>query len=343
VGNELCSEILDSEKDSLASSVIKEPLVQSWLNRLTLGDFPVVLDALNADTLGRLGEMVHGGKAECLENVLGKLAEFGLQAGMPGLDERVMPLMRIFRWTASWKTDATYQNAWETLVKSIFAWGLLRLGYAPDTAMRDFLINHLEICHKIARDRVFDIYAGEPDLVDLPKAWKGKPIIKQEVMANYWLPHIHDLYVFANYLANLLNETTSHLIDDIVGYILDSRFQAFHRGYGYAWIKERRTCYSWGWSPHLKDDNTFVQRLELMARFPRGRNSSWLINAIQSLECFRTPDGRYRLPPKYLREAEGYYVSGCRMSLGENRRRPIGIEVESTFWMLKIHSLLNCP
>ena len=45
------------------------------------------------------------------------------------------------------------------------------------------------------------------------------------------------------------------------------------------------------------------------------------------------------LPAAHLREAEGYYVSGHHMGLGENRRRRAWREIESTFRMLTIHRL----
>jgi hypothetical protein len=66
VGNELLPEILPSSRESLAREVIAAPLVQEWLGRLTLGDFPAPLDALDAPTLGWLvGGRVHGSKAAC--------------------------------------------------------------------------------------------------------------------------------------------------------------------------------------------------------------------------------------------------------------------------------------
>ena len=70
-------------------------------------------------------------------------------------------------------------------------------------------------------------------------------------MADYHLPLIHDLYVLANLPAWMVDSSIAAKIDEILRYVLDPRFQAFSPGYGYAWIKDRRTCYSWGWSPHL--------------------------------------------------------------------------------------------
>ena len=299
-----------------------------------------------------MGGRVHGSKDACLENVLGKLGEFGLRAGLPELDESALPLMHIFRWKANWKSDATYQNAWETLTKSVFAWGLLRLGYQPDDPMREYILAHLDICHKIARDQVYDIYADEEELVGLPKAWIGKPIIKQEVMANYWLPYIHDLYVFAHLPQGFLDADELRKLYELVRYILDPRFQALREGYGYAWIKERRTCYGWGWSPHLPGFKGFdftspyqaaglVQRIELMTHFPAARVSTWFQNCLEYLESFRAKGGTYCFPASYLVEREGYYVSGSHMGLGQSPRNQLAREIESTFRMLKIKHLIN--
>jgi hypothetical protein len=161
------------------------------------------------------------------------------------------------------------------------------------------------------------------------------------------------MYLLAYLPPEMLDEQTTARIDAIVDYVLDPRSQALHDGYGYAWIKERRTCYGWGWSPHLPGFDaggflpgegslaTLVQRLELMARFPRARRSAWLQGAVQHLEGFRTEQGTYRFPTDYLIDREGYYVSGFGMGLGEDRRKKTALEVESTFRMLKIRQMLN--
>lgn len=325
-------------EDQLAREVISHPVVAQWIERLTFASLPAALDDLDAKSLRLLGNLVHGSKAACLENVYGKLAEFGLRAGMPELDCRPRPTV-IFRWKPDWKEDSTFLNAWEALVKSVFAWGLLRLGYPIDGYMQDFLIQHLETCHKIARDQVFDIYASGEELVGLPKAWAGKPIMKQEVMANYWLPYIHDLYVFAYFPDSLRNETTNRMIGELIDYILDPRFQSLKDGYGYAWIKERRTCYGWGWSPHFNKDASPVQRVELLARFERGRQSPVFQDLLGYLDTFALGDDRFLFPTDYLRESEGYYITGAGMGLAEGRKKSTWIEIESTFRMLKIKKL----
>lgn len=324
----------------LTHAVITQPLIREWLERLDFVRLGASLDQADEESLARLGSMVHGSKPGCLENVYGKLAEFGLSQGIAELDARTRPVS-IFRWMPGRNRDQLYRNAWETLVKTVFAWGLLRLGYPADAGMEDFVLSHLETCHKIARDRVYDIYASGSELEGLPKAWRCKPIIKQEVMRDYWLPYIHDLYVFAYLPDQLRSETINQQIADLIGYILDPRFQALREGYGYAWIKDRHTCYGWGWSPHFTRNATFVQRTELLARFPQAHSTPIFGESLAYLKTFQTENGRYCFPVEFLREREGYYVSGSGMGLGENRRNKSWSEIESTFRMLKILTLLG--
>jgi hypothetical protein len=351
---ELCGDLPAVEVDRMERDLLATPLVEQWLARLDLGGMEKELAHLSPDELTRLGRLVHGSKPGALENVLGRLNELGLRSGIPEFDRRMLPLMRIFHWQGGWKADSQYQSAWENLVKSIFAWGLLRAGYRPDPAMQDYLCALVDINHKIARDRVFDLYAVGDELIGLPRAWTDKPIIKQEVMANYHLPLIHDLYVLANLPAWMMDDSTTAKIDDIIRYVLDPRFQAFPPGYGYAWIKERRTCYSWGWSPHLAgfaelswqdpiEAGLLIQQLELMANFPAARESRWFQSGLRQLEFFREDSGIYCFPSHYLHDAlVGYYVSGYCMSLGENRHVRKGLEIESTFHMGRIRAGWDC-
>ena len=334
------------------AELLASPGPREWLPRLNLDGFSTPLDRLDPAALGQLGGRVHGSKAECLENVFGKLAEFGLRAGLPALDERALPLMAIFCWQPDWDTTAVYQHAWENLTKTVFAWGLLRLGYSPDPAMKAAIRSHLRDCWKIARDQVFDIYASPAELAGLPKAWLGKPILRQEVMRSYWLPTIQDVFLFANLPPGLLDAAEEQMLAEWVRYLADPRFQALREGYGYAWIPERRTCYSWGWSPHLPGNNGFgdlaggpvtplLSRLELLARLPAGRSSAWLGAAMGHLETFRLSSGHFRFPSNYLHEGPGYYVCGYGMGLGENRRNPAWAELESTLRMLHLQALLS--
>lgn len=347
---ELCQDLPHLELERMQRDLLALPLVNQWLGRLELGNLAGSLAHLNAAMLARLGATVHGSKPTALENVLGRLNELGLRAGIPEFDRRMLPLARIFQWREDWQSGAQFQAAWESLVKSIFAWGLLRAGYHPDAAMEDYLCELVDIMHKIARDQVFDIYACGDELKGLPSAWAGKPVIKQEVIAHYHLPLIHDLYVLASLPGWMVDEATARKIDNIVRYVLDPRFQALQPGFGYAWIKERRTCYHWGWSPHMcgfakcewqseNDAGRLVQQLELMAHFRAACDSRWFQAGLRHLEWRRGEQGTYLFPAGYLRDLPaGYYVNGAYLGLGENRRLRRGLEIESTFRMARIRA-----
>jgi hypothetical protein len=108
-----------------------------------------------------------------------------------------------------------------------------------------------------------------------------------------------------------------------------------------------------GWSVHLPGysgfefcramhAHMFVQRLELMAHFPVARQSEWFKNCMRHLEGYRTEQGTYRFPARYLREqASGYWVQGAYMRLEEKRRTRQSLELDSTFRMLKIKRLVK--
>jgi len=136
----------------------------------------------------------------------------------------------------------------------------------------------------------------------------------------------------------------------VIAYILHPDYQALHEGYGYMRSGPRR-YWSMGWSVHLAGYDgltferaihayTFVQRLELMAHFPIARRSRWFLDGLAHLEGFRTEQGTYCFPARYLREQpNGYWVQGAYMRLEENRRARQSLALDSTFRMLKIKNL----
>ncbi|MBN2542452.1 hypothetical protein JXI42_06255 [bacterium] len=75
----------------------------------------------------------------------------------------------------------------------------------------------------------------------------------------------------------------------------------------------------------------------LMSHFKTAWESRWFKSCVEHLEKFRTENGTYRFPKHYLKERRNsYFVTGGHTGLGENRRKKITLEIESTFWMMKI-------
>ncbi|UCB43338.1 MAG: hypothetical protein JSV77_01440, partial [Dehalococcoidales bacterium] len=81
----------------------------------------------------------------------------------------------------------------------------------------------------------------------------------------------------------------------------------------------------------------FVQRLVLMGQFPAARSHPWFINSLNHLQGFQTENGTYLFTRSYLPEqSSGYWVTGARLGLEEDRKVRHAIELESTYWMTKL-------
>jgi hypothetical protein len=69
---------------------------------------------------------------------------------------------------------------------------------------------------------------------------------------------------------------------------------------------------------------------------------AWTRGALESLEQFRTPHGTYIFPKAFLQErSREYWIKAYYLGLGENRRRKLAMELESTYWMLLIKKQLG--
>ena len=89
------TELSPSEKSfdiqPLTDAMLQSPQVQKWFNnlippRLLLNNPTTTPHVLSSGIME-----VHGSKPDNLENVLGKLTDFGVKKGVPELDERTLP------------------------------------------------------------------------------------------------------------------------------------------------------------------------------------------------------------------------------------------------------------
>jgi hypothetical protein len=315
-------ESVDLER--LAADLVQSSMAQLWMDRFA----PL-----------RPGDMfsLHGSNPDAFENVCAKLCELGIGAGMlAACDERMHPFRRyLAQEGAFWG---------QTLLASCLNWA----GYGDDEAVQACLVDRLDKISELAQSGTYDIYIDHDTFGDCPAAFRKRPLVNPEF--NDKLPGIWDMYALARYPQALMNAETARRIEAVVAYVLHPDYQALNEGYGYMRAGPRR-YYSMGWSVHLPGydgfqfsraihAHMFVQRLELMAHFPVARQSSWFQDCLQHLEGFRTEQGTYRFPARYLREqASGYWVQGAYMRLEENRRSRQALELDSTFRMCKIKKL----
>ncbi|HIH93795.1 TPA: hypothetical protein HA338_07040 [Methanosarcina acetivorans] len=301
----------------------------------------------------RVFNSLHGMKPTCLENVIPRLLERGLRAGITSFDEKMERFRQyvdnpLVHRALEKPESASVEEGRALFIATVMASYFLRGGYEYDEIIQ-FVMHRMELLSRLAAEKNYDIHMSDAELVRLPKKWAGKPIIRPEMVPSSGtkpLPLIHDLFAFAYLPAVFLKNQNRHQLEDIVAYVTDERYRAFPPGYGYIWPESnRRVCYACGWNldlPYLGSENPYQQRkivqyMELLAHFPAARKSPWFQKRMQILETYQTERGTYCFPSPYLVEKKaGYYVGGAYMGLEDNRRNPKTLELESTFRMLLI-------
>jgi len=293
------------ERLQLLQNALATPEMQRWLENLSQS------------------RSIHGSNDTNAENPLAKLLEYGLNRDVPVLNERIHALL---------------ENQWATWDGLILYPFLIRAGYAEHPRVAEYLTKRIELLYQTAQAGDFDFYLSPAEASSVPKAWRGKPIYRDSFgsEAGYPLPTCYDFYALTycppvSYIDNITKK-----IETIITFIFDSRFQTTVGGYG--WDRTNNRCYAAG-RVFLAciEPARLVLFLEFGARFATARQSESFQQGLATLKRYRTAQGTYRFPPDLMAEKNGYYLyGGAHMGLGENRRSPQAMELESTFRMLHI-------
>jgi hypothetical protein len=320
--------------EELRQEVLESKVVKTWLARLVPGT--------------HLNDL-HGSKPTAFENAMGKLVQLGCACGMPRFDSRT----QFFR---TWLAEAVGQSGpliYTQFTYTLVSAFLVMAGYS-DEAARQGIVRRLEAITPFARRGDFDIYVDKRDYPSIPKGFHNHQLVNPALYNgdDMQLPSIYDLHAFAHLPETWRNETINSQMETIVDAILHPDYQRLPEGYGIMKSEGRPVRY-WaiGWNIDLPgyfgferlskgEQQKLLPRTLLMAHFPNAVRHPWFTQAMAHLETFRTDEDRYRFPRSYLVETQsGYWVNGNHMGLEENRRSKQAIELESTFWMLKIEQL----
>lgn len=327
-------ELLDNpnalDLDRLANDLLEDSVVKSWLERL------------------KHTTKIHDSGNDRFENVVGKLLELGIRAGMGPFDTGMFPFRQ--------RLERAESEGMDMLRKVILASGLARAGYEEDEPLGVLLHGRLKDLYRSTRKGTYNIYLDADSYPELPQNYQGRHgVVKPEfVEGDFLLPYIHDIYALSHFPSNLNNDGSKDKIGTVLNYILHPKYQALPHGYGYIKSKQngKNKYYVLGWKADLPGYHGFdneidgveylVQRLELMAHFPVARKHRWFRDCLKHLESYCTGEGTYAFPRSYLKEQRiGYWVRGAHMGLEENRRSRRALEIESTFRMLKIKRLIE--
>ena len=342
----------DKMELSLLNLLLNEsgPILR-WLSvtQLSPDDCQFDREVLQSDLLGceevhrwldRLGRgPVHHSMDASVENVLAKLAEYGLQAGMADLDLRLLPYCAVGE-------GETYHA--EAIIHVPF---LVRLGYNLEPRVAGWIAQRIDVLAELADRQDYNFFMSETERQFLPPSQRlihGNPkLFYRPHFNSHWgtlgLPTCYDLYAMA-YLPKD-DPAIRRKIEQIVSYLLDPRFQDIPDGF--IWNAQLHRPYTAGrvflaCLPLESQPEKLVLFLELLAHFECGKASAWFKRGMAHLEMFRTQRGTYRFPPTYLSEKHSYYLySGMHMGLGEQSRNSHALELESTFRMLRLKALAN--
>jgi hypothetical protein len=287
---------------------------------------------------------IHGSRDICFENAMGKLTLYGLRKGMGDLDRRCAPYLGWLRRSLNEKRPTAIFVLHQAIIAAWLAVG----GYLSEQPVVDFVLRRLSTIFDFVEEDDFSIYADRAEHKRIPAAFERYPLVDPDLYidGNFALPWIHDIFAFRALKAYLDDNDVTERIERIICYILDERYQKFHEGYGIVLTGNNQYNVT-GWNVWLPcfdglhassfKKGCLVQRLELMSHFRTARSSRWFTDNLNMLEEFENESGRYVLSKNYLREKKSsYFVTGGHMGLGENRRRSVALEIESSFWMLGI-------
>jgi hypothetical protein len=344
------TELMPPDK-KLDIQVLKNDLMQSKLVQTWLDNFkpPVLLNLklTRQAEFTRASTEIHGAKDTALENVLGKLTDFGLKKGMPELDSRVAPYLEWLNVTSKQFPEYFFVT-WMRLEVADF---LARAGYVDEPEVLALLKTHLDAVYEFTRKGDHNIYVDPKDYKKMTGSFAGRPLINPELTrSEFKLPLAYDIVGWGPYLQKSSAEDREKA-DVVIEYICNEKYQEFPWGYGIMLDEASGNFWAMGWSFHIPgfsksfggdlEKRLRVFRLEQLVHFKAARHHPWFKANLEHLEQFKTPDGTYLFPREYLPEKPAaYWVVGGKMALEENPRNKKALEVESTFHMAWIQKMI---
>ena len=344
---------LDVDVAPLEQKLLESKDVNFWLDKLI--SYEVRIEQTKKRVIN--SSFMHGSRDFNIEVVLPKLAQLGLHAGMNVLDERTDSWLQVLEQALEASYDDIYADDKRFLSQvylhydnQIVVGASLALAGYYDSVVQTHLNRRLNSIYETVKAGTYDIYE-EPSKYDIhPGEW-GDHILKWQLYhdGDIKLPFVHDVFGFAIMYRRTNDMVITDKIDTVIRWILRPEHQRLCYNFGYI-RAPHGLGKSVGWKVDLPGYEGFDLRFDpidllircwMMAHFKPARNHQWFTNCIKHLESFVTNKGTYIFPSRYITERgnRGYWVFGARMGLGENRRRRVWRELESTFWMLKIKSV----
>ncbi|MFW9909459.1 MAG: hypothetical protein ACFFEF_12865 [Candidatus Thorarchaeota archaeon] len=330
-------EILQEQDVCLVSQALQEmlesPEVVDWTGRL-IPQFDI--------------NSIHSGSPDAFENVIGKLVQLGLRAGLQPFDNKTLP----FRVWLSENVEVYPETPHTVFLRTIIAAFLAFAGYDSISPVMTQMTKRLQTLYSFAKDPDFSsVFVDKSEFNEVPKGSESHSLVNPDLYQGqqFMLPWVHDIRGLSSCNNILSNQNHASRVDKIIEMILTDEYQNLPWSYGLAKYGER--YYVLGWAAHLPgysmkpEGRSFAElllTLEVIGKFSAARKSAWFANSMEYLESFKTEHDTYLFPRSWLPEKQtGYWVRGLRMGYDDRKSYPKAIECESTFRMLKIKQIAN--
>jgi hypothetical protein len=285
---------------------------------------------------------IHSSRIDAFENVMGKLVQLGLRAGLQPFDSKTLP----FRVWLSENAETTPEKPHAIFLRTIVASFLAYAGYDSTKPVNAHMMDRLDSLYEFARNPDFSrIFVDKSDYKGIPKN-SEYGLVNPELYPDhrFMLPWVHDIRGLASCKNIMESNEHRHKLDKIIELILSEEYQNLPWSYGLAKYGSR--YYVLGWAVHLPGYSTkpegrefaeLLLTLEFMAKFPIAQESKWFRKSIEYLATFETDSGIYIFPRGWLAEKKiGYWVGGTRMMIDKRKGNSNAIECESTFHVCRI-------
>ena len=320
-------ELLKDEKYAakIESELFEHKEVQKWM-KLLKPELPVKYS---------LGYMEHGSFDFCFENALLKLVQLGLHGNF----EQITNAVGYY----------TSHNKFDGIAMA----NLFLMANINNEAASKHILGRLDKMYNFTKQGIYDIYISEEEkkkLTGIPKNWKNKNFIRPELFKDgYSYPLIYDI-LGLHRLYNIKNLEIDEKINGVIDYISTDKFHAkIQDGYGILisgrYASGNPQYHGMGWDPkypgwfEIQDymENINAPKLLFFAqnilKYPPAKKTKWFSDLINYLDKYKLDSGNHIFPKDWLKESQGYAVQGHHISFGENRRKKIWLEIESTFYM----------
>lgn len=289
---------------------------------------------------------MHGSKSEAWENAMGKMYDFGLRRGIASLDRVTAPYIAWLEEKLSLPKGKRPSRFYLMLVAAFLA----MTGYSEEETVEWIISERLETIYSFARRGDLSDFYISKERYRLPKVWRNRPLINPDLSESGVIPSVHDLNGFLHSRSMMEDPSLRERVETIVGFILTPEYQKLEPGYGILYERETKKYYAAGWSVHLSGffgqevkgrsidfDRSNLLRLSMLSRSRIARGHPWFRRSIERLKVHEDGDGLLTFPREWLPNlGTGYWISGKRMALEENRRSRRAITAESTFRYLEI-------